>query len=386
MSFKVRVLSLILTLFTVNILLVGAARVKIYIFHDYSATPRRDLFPRQDMTACNDKQKIEGAMLPGMSLNQRVQFYKSEYANDSINNFIMSTTVPGLNSTTVSRVLEILRSEGCPVYIFGGVVRDQFLGLTPNDVDVEVDCELSSVVFICRRQWGADVCGNESDNITHIGQPHHPRAIDLAPTTSTFNSSLANLEYTVNSLAYSTNGDELIIDLSGSGVTDVCARKIRIPSDDDSESSWIQWMSPNKLYRYWKLRSKGFNSYNSNTSNFIITAVKNEIEAQVPIGKSFKQFYCKTVYEAPYNANENVCQTSTEDCERANNKASIYNMVLQEDLGREYIYETIQLPTCGKYMLITSNCIITIHPCRSNFNCKTIPAVFGSTHFGDDDI
>ena len=145
--------------------------------------------------------------------------------------------VPGIDSSTVADVLQVLREGGCPVFIYGGVVRDQFLGRAPNDVDVEVDCTISTVVSLCKQNWGDGNCGKETNAITHIGTPLDPKSVDLAPTTSTFYASLSQLEYTANSLAYDTNGLDVIIDLTGNGVEDVCSRKIRIPSDDNSEAS-----------------------------------------------------------------------------------------------------------------------------------------------------
>ena len=114
-------------------------------------------------TACSDKITVsrETLTLPGMlnGLNQRVQFYRSQYATNSLTSFINSAMVPGIDSSTVASVLQILREGGCPVFIYGGVVRDQFLGRAPNDVDVEVDCTIPTVVGICKQNWGDGNCG-----------------------------------------------------------------------------------------------------------------------------------------------------------------------------------------------------------------------------------
>lgn len=311
-------------------------------------------FVRQDTTttACNDLLEVNQSSLELRGvLNPRVHFYKSEYATKSIDLFLNSSVVTGLEMVTASTVLDTLKANGCPVFIFGGVVRDQFLGVSSNDVDVEVECEIASIVAICRREWGSHVCGDENDTITHIGMKDDPKAMDLAPTNMTFYASLVNLEYTANSLAYGKNGEDIILDIPGSGVKDACNRTIRIPSDDDSESSWDDWYtSDSKLYRYWKLRAKGFTAFNNATKSYITSNVVRAISDNgVPRGRAFKNFYCKTVYGAgaQYFPADNTCHAaSTGDCEKANGKASMYNMLLQEDLGRNYVLETLQLPKC----------------------------------------
>ena len=116
-------------------------------------------------------------------------------------------------------------------------MRDIFLNSANlADVDLEADCNSDNVVDICNRNWGSENCyANEGTGIVHIGQAvsSSDDVIDVASTALTFygEDSLLNLEYTVNSLALHGN---IIIDLTGHGVEDVCAKKIRIPSDGDS--------------------------------------------------------------------------------------------------------------------------------------------------------
>lgn len=287
-------------------------------------------------------------MLSG--LDQRVKFYQSDYVTEKITSFINSTTVPGLAMVPILNVLEVLRNEGCPVYIFGGTVRDQFLGIAPDDIDLETDCNISTIVNICRKEWGSENCGKENDTITHVGRKYDHRAIDVGSTSSTFYAPLANLEYTANSIAYTIDSN-LILDITGRGVADACVRKIRIPSNDESESSWNKWSSALKLFRYWKLRYKGFVPHNNATKNYILQSVKREIESETPPYRSLKKFYCVTVYgiSIRYSSSQNKCQASGKVCENASEKALKYNMLFMEDLGVDYVSQNITLPTCGDY-------------------------------------
>ena len=267
------------------------------------------------------------------------------------------STLPWYLGLTLPQSLASFRSSergGCPVFIYGGVVRDQFLGRAPNDVDVEVDCTIPNVVSICKQNWGDGNCGQDTDSITHIGTPFDPKSVDLALTTSTFYASLSQLEYTANSLAYDTNGLDVIIDLTGNGIEDVCAKKIRIPSDDSSEDSWDSWKaaSPNKIYRFWKLRSKGFTAYNEDTENYIVSSTKTAIDSDTPTGRQFKKFYCNAVYDSySYNSEKNTCSVSTDVCTAKSGTANTYKTVFDDDLGENYI-TTLELPRCGKCVIL----------------------------------
>ena len=358
MTPKVLIVLVYIGIITTFVLPVEGARVKIHIAKKFASdglqlrgTQER---PSRQVTACADMMEISRSSLElsGMlsMLNQRVRFYRSQHATLTIAEFIRTTTVPGLPGTvTVADVFQTLRNEGCPIYIYGGVVRDQFLGRTPNDVDVEVDCNISSVVMTCKREWGQMKCGEESDRVTHIGAQINPKAVDLAPTALTFYGSLSNLEYTANSLAYDTNGNNVIIDLPGNGVSDVCAQKIRIPSDDNSEQSWDAWRNADnttrKLFRFWKLRSKGFTAYNSATENYIVRYSEEAINAT---DAGFKMFYCSAVYgdTGSYNAMQNTCPATGNVCTDKSDTAATYMRVLREDFGNDYV-NTLQIPTCS---------------------------------------
>lgn len=333
---------------------VQGARIKlnIHLSNDYFQQRKSR---QAHSTACSDRIKVsrQSLALPEIlnMLDQRVLFYRSQYAMDSLTEFINSATVPGLEpNTVVADVLTQLRNEGCPVYIYGGVVRDQFLGRTPNDVDAEVNCSISRVVTICKQQWGEKNCGKVTDIITHIGTPFDPKAVDLAPTTSTFYASLSQLEYTANSLAYDTNGLDIIIDIPGNGVEDVCAKRIRIPSDDNSETSWDLWKTadPYKMYRYWKLCSKKFNAYNEETKHYIVSSAKTAIGGDSPRGRQFKKFYCDAVYGLRYNSERNSCPSTGEVCTSKSATSITYRMVLDDDLSESYV-TALELPKCGKW-------------------------------------
>ena len=96
--------------------------------------------------------------------------------------------------------------------------------------------------------------------MVQVGTRLASEVVDLAETGQLIGP-VTDLEYTANAIVFDYNGWNLTYDLTGSGVDDACNMTIRIPSDDGSQSSWDRWrMTGNdvKLFRYWKLRVKGF--------------------------------------------------------------------------------------------------------------------------------
>ncbi len=333
-----------------------SSRVKIHTYQPSHLVghllPQGHRFLRQAATtSCEDKEEVDrnSLNLAGQlsMLNERVLLFRSSQATQSIEALLASQLVVGLDMVSAAKVIEVLKREGCPAYIFGGIVRDQFLGVPSNDVDLEVDCGIAMVVGVCRREWGGAVCGQDNRPITHIGTSRHPLALDLATTNTTFYGPLTNLEYTANSLAYDLNGRDVVLDLTGNGVEDVCNRKIRIPSDDGSRSSWEAWSTPTRLYRYWKLRVKGFTAIDTATYEYVTSQVRALIDADMPRGVSFKKFYCEKAFnDSLYSATENTCQASLEECEMGGEKATLYNSLLARDLGEDYV-QSLALPTCS---------------------------------------
>ena len=341
------------------------ARIKIHLATDsalYSVTLGR-LSPRQvPQSACNDKQTTDSSGLPSEILKNRhfntsrVRFYSSATAKEYINAHVFTRIVSGLGEQTVRDVFNTLFNETCYPFFFGGLVRDQFLGRVPGDVDVEVDCDVDRVYDICKATWGNENCiKNNRTERAHIGQEidSPDDLLDFASTTATFFAPLSSLEYTVNALAYDLNGDNnIILDLPGTGVFDVCNKFIRIPSDNGLRQSWDDWRMAmggrSKLYRFWKLRTKDLMPVNNKTLEYI---VQHTIMAIQDDPSSFKKFYCDTVYgSGNFNNETNTCEVTQAMCTANNVKADSYKQRFQEDFGKNYSTLETLLEKCGKCM------------------------------------
>ena len=132
---------------------VQAARIKIQLTKESAELYRAHIFKRQASGgSCTDNVVVDRSSLtlPGRlnELDDRVTFYRSEFAKDKLDLF-QNMLVPGLEGSNVRDVFAVLRSGGCLPFFFGGTVRDQYLQRMPKDADVKVDCSLQTfLIFV----------------------------------------------------------------------------------------------------------------------------------------------------------------------------------------------------------------------------------------------
>ena len=254
--------------------------------------------------------------------NDTVEVVRSVQVINGMND-LLNRPVPGLGGTTAKHVLDYYVAKGCLCFPYGESVRDRFLGVPSNSLDLEVSCNATMIADICKAMWGDKNCkiGNFAANIGSNNEDE----VTTDWETNLFSSRI-NLEYTTNSLAYDSNGNNVVIDLTGNGVRDTCHRNIRIPV---SSNDWSMWSTMEKLYRFWILRVIGYKSYDSETMKFIVENTKTEIIADKT---SFIKFYCESLLSAQYSSDINIClvtSNSTSVCERKNKLDAIF----QTDLG-----------------------------------------------------
>lgn len=335
----------------------SAVRVKIQLYKDHPT-----LYAKHATTegSCSDMVQVPRSHLRLYGnlthLGTDVKFWRSHSAKVNLALF-EGMKVPGLKGATVGHVFRILQKGKCYPYFLGGSVRDQFLNRTPNDADVEVDCTMAAFVKLCLEKWGESNCHYaEGKKVAHIGNSTvdpELEVMDIGSTNSTFYVPIYKLEYTVNAMAYDTNGNDVIIDLTGVGATDACNRHIRIPSKDNSVASWKTWLdNTHAVYRFWKLRSKGLSAFNTETQEFIVQNAKEQMTLD-PL--SFAKFYCNYVFVGMYNADENQCTIDKAKCKSAVDNAAVYNKVLVQDLKGFLTNDT-----AANYLPNTNDCGIKI--------------------------
>jgi hypothetical protein len=260
-------------------------------------------------------------------------------------NKALMARVPGLGNTTIRDVFDKLKENGCICLPFGGAVRDQFLGGQVVDIDADTPCGVNEVVRICKKYWDSKYCKAPREDaklkIVHIGDQTEAdgEEIDLANWNKTFIYELTNLEYTTNSLGYyedDTNNRGVVIDLPGSGVVDTCNKEIRIPVPPDQWENWYNGDSW-KIFRYWKLRAKGYTAPDDALPSFIKNKTKEILKIKDGI-KTFKKSFCKYAFSGEYkkcDGRENciVPHPACTDSMQLKEKRNKYYALFEEVLG-----------------------------------------------------
>ena len=285
-------------------------------------------------------------------VNPKTTVARSATVTTSIKTFF-TLKVPGLGATTIEDVLNKLEQHGCLSFPYGGSVRDQFLNMTPNDLDMESNCNNETILRICKNAWGVKNCsGNKKNGIVHIGNMKTgggdiEEVIDATVWNETFFGSGVALEYTTNSLAYFSSGLDIVIDLTGYGINDTCNKEIRIPVGGDMRYEWANYKNDTvKVYRYWKLRVKGYNPVDMNTKKFIVSDAMSRIMTN---NITFKSFYCLTALGGKWKSKNNTCEIQ-KNCTDALKKKYIYDRKFEDDLGefwRNTTKDVISKLGCG---------------------------------------
>lgn len=312
--------------------------------------------------ACEDKVEVQRDSLnlqqerPKLNqLGNYVKFYTSKYLKENMIN-VLRVAVPGMGVTTID-FLRAMRQDGCSMYIMGGAVRDLFINRVSKDIDVETDCDLSTVVQNCRYRYEspyylpAKTYCRRNGRIAHFGTANYvAEQIDLGSTEHTFYGPVKNLEYTPNAIAYDTGSLSVVIDLSGTGIEDLCNKKIRIPIKSGGNAAterkaWADVGPPSgkKIFRYWKLRSKGFTAYDQATLDFIKAQSQTYIDYDGWM--AFKKYYCGIMFGDTWvNKRTNNCWASYNNYMNNNAKAQTFKAAVTADLGM-----AMTLPGCGEW-------------------------------------
>lgn len=342
----------------------SSTRFKIMISEDERKSMQSHFAKRDDDDACNDYTRVSAtsalSMLPDqlMRLREVTTFATSKVVTSGMDD-IFQRTVNGLNGNTVQNVIDALYEEQCLSLPYGGSVRDQFLYMTPKDVDMETNCTLETVRDICEARWGPSKCKlyrhlHIGDDTANDGETER---IDIANWENTFFGTGIHLEYTTNSIAYFAYGLGMIIDITGDGISDTCDKKIRIPVGINS--NYINMWRNNcddtgegcddgeKIYRFWKLRIKEYTAIDSETMEYVVFHAKKMITDD---GVRFQKFYCKDILKGKFNKKIVKCyMIPASSCE---NKME-YDGILKQDFGEFWqarinpLIESIEIECSG---------------------------------------
>ena len=330
--------------------IVSSTRFKIVISEDERKSMQSHFAKRDGIDACMDYADVSPtsalSMLPDQldRLREVTKFARSKVATSKMD-VLFQMTVNGLNGITVQNVIDALYEEQCLFLPYGGSVRDQFLGMTPKDVDAETNCSFETVSEICINRWGSSKCIQYRDlEILQIGldkeNDGETENIDVANWENTFFGPGIHLEYTTNSMAYYAYDLGIIIDITGDGISDTCDKKIRIPVGINSD--YIEMWRNNcddtgkgcdngeKIYRFWKLRIKGYKAIDSETRKYIVSHAKNMIMND---GARFQEFYCKNILKGEFVKENIKCNDIPASSCQYKMK---YDDILEEDFEEDF--------------------------------------------------
>ena len=243
---------------------------------------------------------------------------------------LLHLEVVGLDGETIENITQELQKYGYLSFPIGDSVRDQFLGeSTTNTMDLESNCDSDEVYRVCLGKWGFSKCSHIGEgNIVRIGNIktiQQDTNLQHSPNwNKTFFGNGTSLQYTTNSIAYFADVLNILIDITGYGVSDTCKKIIRIPVAADY---WEQWMSPDKLFSFWKLRVMGYRAVDADTMSYIIS---NTIVLVTEMPEHFQNLYCTAVLNGQMK--NSPCSIPQDLCSEAMSKKVEFNDVFEMDL------------------------------------------------------
>ena len=342
----------------------------------------RRLTRQTEHGACRDISMMNNPETLGYSND--LQYLRRPWVDSSIATTITSATategmnklyelvVPGLNGNKIIQVIEYFKMNGCLSFPYGGSVRDQFLGKTPADLDMESNCDAATLLTLCKQRWPETSCQRSKTDKVHIGDDTNPQrdgqtdVIDAANWNETFFGDGTALEYTTNAMAYFADELNIVIDLTGKGVNDTCGKQIRIPVAKDM---WEAWVTSEKIYRFWKLRVKEYEAADEETMTFVVGKAKLFIMENQ---ERFKNFYCRAALGGTYV--NSWCNITRNDCSKALQNKSNYDSYFEKD------FETFWSNTV-KSLIDKLEC----STCSSLQTCKGDDVANGGSEDEEDD-
>ena len=324
-----------------------AFRYKIAIPRDEAEEFYHRLTKREDPCKVKPVENPDATKLPDIDDNDR-PWVKNK--NTKISTSVEVTNgikklygfkVPGLDGAKISEVIEYFASKGCLSFPYGGCVRDQFLVKIPADLDMESNCDADKLEAACKAKWNAEKCPRYPNSaIMHVGidgaDDGETDIIDASVWDETFFGDGTKLEYTTNSVSFFAGDLNIIIDITGNGVEDTCDKKIQIPVSPQNRDKWV---SNIKVFRYWKLRVKGYTEKDGSTGDYIKAKAKTML---IDHSELFKKFYCQYALGGKLK----VKKCTIKDCPGM--MKTDFDKVFSDDLAKDNVWIEKGLPVINK--------------------------------------
>jgi hypothetical protein len=238
--------------------------------------------------------------------NKKILIVKHEAISKKMNS-VLNKKVNGLEATFLE-VISFIHSNGIPVFIVGGCIRDLISDVKNKtdteikDIDLGFGCSANELVSILKPKY--QKVGVSSTGLVSIGDvvkgklylegkslngfnndriKHPIKSIPSSIGTDLFHENICR-DFTCNALWYDCI-NETIIDPTGYGIEDVLNLKLRIPV-----SNWKFWFqgNPTKLMRYMKMKAKGYSAIDLETEKFILENFNNTNIQQMRVRDQFR--------------------------------------------------------------------------------------------------
>lgn len=168
----------------------------------------------------------------------------------------LKTQVPGLNYN-YREILDMITHEGHDVWIIGGTIRDLLSPdeNSPKDLDFTFDCSLDDIEAILTKNR-VPYTRILEDDVINIGTKEG--GLEGVESSFSLQAKDENLEFTVNTIHYHLNSATFEPRFK-EGLKDLKEKKITVSTKNLNE--WLyagQSERPIKIFRYWKMRGKGY--------------------------------------------------------------------------------------------------------------------------------
>ena len=192
---------------------------------------------------------------------------------------------------------------------------------------MQSNCDADPLYNIRLEKWGSSECTHFSKryNIVNIGDVKTIHGVvNSVSWNEAFFGNGTSLLYATNSIAYYDNGLTIVIDITGQSASDTCYKIICIPVSADMRE---QWVSPEKLFIFWKLRVMGYRAADADTLSYIVSKTKTLI-METP--EQFQNFYCSTILSGQFN--NSTCSILHTLCLEVLSQTVIFDATFEMDL------------------------------------------------------
>ena len=156
------------------------------------------------------------------------------------------------------------------VYIIGGFVRNSFLNLDVNDLDLSFTSNTNNITELCKKHK-FDCSKSVPEHSYQVFSDN----IEGFYNNSIFKQGQLKIDYTINSLIYDIKSDVLITHTPYT-LNDLVNRIIRIPVPPKLYDKWnTKWDKP---LRYFKLILINLKPYDKQTENYIVNYINSNID------------------------------------------------------------------------------------------------------------